>query len=85
PFTPKVKSLFEQSFKEAHSLGQNYINTEHLLLGLTEAGEGVAAKVLQNLGVDFKTVRSAIIRRLGENAPAFAGGSGNQKRTTTLT
>lgn len=84
PFTPKVKSLFEQSFKEAHSLGQNYINTEHLLLGLTEAGEGVAAKVLQNLGVDFKTVRSAIIRRLGENAPAFAGG-GNQKRTQTLT
>ncbi|MEH2449857.1 ATP-dependent Clp protease ATP-binding subunit [Nostoc sp.] len=84
PFTPKVKSLFEQSFKEAHSLGQNYINTEHLLLGLTEAGEGVAAKVLQNLGVDFKSVRSAIVRRLGENAPAFAGG-GNQKRTQPLT
>lgn len=84
PFTPKVKSLFEQSFKEAHSLGQNYINTEHLLLGLTEAGEGVAAKVLQNLGVDFKTVRSAIVRRLGENTPAFAG-SGNQKRTQPLT
>ncbi|WP_138502319.1 ATP-dependent Clp protease ATP-binding subunit [Nostoc sp. PA-18-2419] len=83
PFTPKVKSLFEQSFKEAHSLGQNYINTEHLLLGLTEAGEGVAAKVLQNLGVDFKTVRSAITRRLGENAPAYAG-AGNQKRTQTL-
>ncbi len=85
PFTPKVKSLFEQSFKEAHSLGQNYINTEHLLLGLTEAGEGVAAKVLQNLGVDFKAVRSAIIRRLGENAPAFAGGGGSQKRTQPLT
>src|SRR5579883_599893 len=48
PFTPKVKSLFEQSFREARSLGQNYIGTEHLLLGLTEAGEGVAAKVLQN-------------------------------------
>ena len=58
PFTPKVKSLFEQSFKEAHSLGHNYINTEHLLLGLTEAGEGVAAKVLQNLGVDLKSVRA---------------------------
>jgi len=51
---------------------------------LTEAGEGVAAKVLQNLGVDFKTVRSAIIRRLGENAPALAGGSGSQKRTQPL-
>jgi ATP-dependent Clp protease ATP-binding subunit ClpC len=84
PFTPKVKSLFEQSFKEAHSLGQNYINTEHLLLGLTEAGEGVAAKVLQNLGVDLKSVRSAVVRRLGENTSVFAG-SGGQKRTQTLT
>ncbi|MER3587982.1 MAG: ATP-dependent Clp protease ATP-binding subunit ClpC, partial [Mastigocladus sp. ERB_26_1] len=46
PFTPKVKTLFEQAFKEARSLGHNYIGTEHLLLGLTEAGEGVAAKVL---------------------------------------
>ncbi|NDJ20134.1 AAA domain-containing protein [Nostoc sp. B(2019)] len=85
PFTPKVKSLFEQSFKEAHSLGQNYINTEHLLLGLTEAGEGVAAKVLQNLGVDLKSVRSAVVRRLGENTSVFAGSSGGQKRTQTLT
>ncbi|MBD6618456.1 ATP-dependent Clp protease ATP-binding subunit [Komarekiella sp. 'clone 1'] len=85
PFTPKVKSLFEQSFKEAHSLGQNYINTEHLLLGLTEAGEGVAAKVLQNLGVDLKSVRSAVVRRLGDNASVFAGSSGGQKRTQTLT
>jgi len=84
PFTPKVKSLFEQSFKEAHSLGQNYINTEHLLLGLTEAGEGVAAKVLQNLGVDLKSIRSAVVRRLGENTSVFAS-SGGQKRTQTLT
>ncbi|MBW4643263.1 MAG: ATP-dependent Clp protease ATP-binding subunit [Goleter apudmare HA4340-LM2] len=82
PFTPKVKSLFEQSFKEAHSLGHNYINTEHLLLGLTEAGEGVAAKVLQNLGVDLKTLRTAVIRRLGEQAPVVTGGS--QRRTQSL-
>ncbi len=78
PFTPKVKSLFEQSFKEAHSLGHNYINTEHLLLGLTEAGEGVAAKVLQNLGVDLKSVRAAVMRRLGDDATVFA--AGGQKR-----
>ncbi|AFY30900.1 ATP-dependent Clp protease ATP-binding subunit [Calothrix sp. PCC 7507] len=82
PFTPKVKSLFEQSFKEAHSLGHNYINTEHVLLGLTEAGEGVAAKVLQNLGVDLKSVRSAVIRRLGDNPNVAAGGG--QRRTQTL-
>ncbi|RCJ41969.1 ATP-dependent Clp protease ATP-binding subunit ClpC [Nostoc minutum NIES-26] len=84
PFTPKVKSLFEQSFKEAHSLGNNYINTEHLLLGLTEAGEGVAAKVLQNLGVDLKSVRTAVVRRLGENPSVLVGGSG-PRRTQALT
>lgn len=83
PFTPKVKSLFEQSFKEAHSLGHNYINTEHLLLGLTEAGEGVAAKVLQNLGVDLKSIRTAVIRYLGENATVYAAGNG-PKRSQAL-
>ncbi|BAZ52249.1 UvrB/UvrC protein [Nostoc sp. NIES-4103] len=85
PFTPKVKSLFEQAFKEAHSLGQNYINTEHLLLGLTEAGEGVAAKVLQNLGVDLKSVRTAVVRRIGEGVSVATGGSGGNRRTQALT
>ncbi|BCL35697.1 ATP-dependent Clp protease ATP-binding subunit [Nostoc sp. MS1] len=80
PFTPKVKSLFEQSFREAHNLGNNYINTEHLLLGLTEAGEGVAAKVLQNLGVDLKSVRSAVIRRLGEDPTVVVGAGGSSPR-----
>jgi ATP-dependent Clp protease ATP-binding subunit ClpC len=84
PFTPKVKSLFEQSFREAHSLGHNYINTEHLLLGLTEAGEGVAAKVLQNLGVELRAIRTAIVSRLGEDATVLAGGGG-QKRSQSLT
>jgi ATP-dependent Clp protease ATP-binding subunit ClpC len=79
PFTPKVKSLFEQSFREAHSLGHNYINTEHLLLGLTEAGEGVAAKVLQNLGVDLKTIRNAVMSLLGEDNTVFAGGSSTRR------
>ncbi|PMB20541.1 ATP-dependent Clp protease ATP-binding subunit ClpC [Fischerella thermalis CCMEE 5198] len=87
PFTPKVKTLFEQAFKEARSLGHNYIGTEHLLLGLTEAGEGVAAKVLQNLGVDLKNIRSTVIRFLGEVTPMTVGGSGSSspRRTQTLT
>ncbi|PMB26421.1 ATP-dependent Clp protease ATP-binding subunit [Fischerella thermalis] len=87
PFTPKVKTLFEQAFKEARSLGHNYIGTEHLLLGLTEAGEGVAAKVLQNLGVDLKNIRSIVIRLLGEVTPMTVGGSGSSspRRTQTLT
>ncbi|WGV24810.1 ATP-dependent Clp protease ATP-binding subunit [Halotia branconii] len=85
PFTPKVKSLFEQSFREANSLGHNYINTEHLLLGLTEAGEGVAAKVLQNLGVDLKSVRTAVVRRLGDDATVVVGGNSSPRRTKAST
>ncbi|MEO1374473.1 MAG: ATP-dependent Clp protease ATP-binding subunit [Cyanobacteria bacterium J06635_10] len=86
PFTPKVKTLFEQSFKEARSLGHNYIGTEHLLLGLTEAGEGVAAKVLQNLDIDLKQLRTAVIRRLGEVASVGATiGSGGNKRNQSAT
>ena len=84
PFTPKVKSLFEQSFREAHSLGHNYINTEHLLLGLTEAGEGVAAKVLQNLGVDLPIIRSAVMSRLGEDTAVVTGGRSNSQRNQNL-
>ncbi|ADI63372.1 ATP-dependent Clp protease ATP-binding subunit [Trichormus azollae] len=84
PFTPKVKSLFEQSFREAHSLGHNYINTEHLLLGLTEAGEGVAAKVLQNLGVELQGIRAAVISRLGEDVTVFAGTVSGSKRNQNL-
>jgi ATP-dependent Clp protease ATP-binding subunit ClpC len=87
PFTPKVKSLFEQAFKEARSLGNNYISTEHLLLGLTEAGEGVAAKVLQNLGIDLSEVRTAVIRRLGDDvavAPGAGGSSGQRRNSQNL-
>jgi ATP-dependent Clp protease ATP-binding subunit ClpC len=80
PFTPKVKSLFEQAFKEARTLGNNYISTEHLLLGLTEAGEGVAAKVLQNLGIDLNSLRTAVIRRLGEEVAVAPGASGGGQR-----
>lgn len=86
PFTPKVKSLFEQSFKEARTLGHNYISTEHLLLGLTEAGEGVAAKVLQNLGVDLQDIRTAVIRHLGEETSiSVAPGAGGGRRGKKLT
>jgi ATP-dependent Clp protease ATP-binding subunit ClpC len=70
PFTPKAKRLFEQSFKEAHQLGHNYIGTEHLLLAITQDEDGVAAKVIENLDVDLGDVRSAVMRALGEVAAA---------------
>ena len=70
PFTPKAKRIFEQSYKEARQLGHNYIGTEHILLAITQDKEGVAAKVMENLGVDLATVRTAVMRALGEVAAA---------------
>ena len=52
PFTPRAKRVLELSLEEARQLGHNYIGTEHLLLGLIREGEGVAARVLENLGID---------------------------------
>jgi len=66
PFTPRAKRVLELSLEEARQLGHNYIGTEHLLLGLIREGEGVAARVLENLGIDLSKVRSQIIRSLGD-------------------
>ncbi|MEN9240107.1 MAG: ATP-dependent Clp protease ATP-binding subunit [Thermostichales cyanobacterium SZTDM-1c_bins_54] len=84
PFTPRAKRVLELSLEEARQLGHNYIGTEHLLLGLIREGEGVAARVLENLGVDLSKVRTQVIRMLGETAEVAAGG-GSQGRTKTPT
>jgi len=84
PFTPRAKRVLELSLEEARQLGHNYIGTEHLLLGLIREGEGVAARVLENLGVDLGKVRTQVIRMLGETAEVSAGG-GTQGRTKTPT
>ena len=70
PFTPRAKRVLELSWDEARQLGHNYIGTEHLLLGLIREGEGVAARVLENLGVDLNKVRSNVVKMLGESKPA---------------
>ncbi|MBE9241704.1 ATP-dependent Clp protease ATP-binding subunit [Synechocystis salina] len=84
PFTPRAKRVLELSLEEARQLGHNYIGTEHLLLGLIREGEGVAARVLENLGVDLSKVRTQVIRMLGETAEVAAGG-GSSGRTKTPT
>jgi len=84
PFTPRAKRVLELSLEEARQLGHNYIGTEHLLLGLIREGEGVAARVLENLGVDLTKVRTQVIRMLGETAEVAAG-SPSQGRTKTPT
>ncbi|MCC0177913.1 ATP-dependent Clp protease ATP-binding subunit [Waterburya agarophytonicola K14] len=85
PFTPRAKRVLELSLEEARQLGHNYIGTEHLLLGLIREGEGVAARVLENLGVDLSKVRTQVIRMLGETAEVAAGSSGTQGRNKTPT
>ncbi len=84
PFTPRAKRVLELSLEEARQLGHNYIGTEHLLLGLIREGEGVAARVLENLGVDLTKVRTQVIRMLGETAEVSAGQSSGRTKTPTL-
>ncbi|MFQ5511403.1 MAG: ATP-dependent Clp protease ATP-binding subunit [Candidatus Krumholzibacteriia bacterium] len=68
PFTPRAKRVLELAIEEARLLGHNYVGTEHLLLGLIREGEGVAAQVLAELGVDRKRVREEVLKLLGPSA-----------------
>ncbi len=65
PFTSNAKRVLELAVDEARQLNHNYIGTEHLLLGLIREGEGVAAKVLTDMGVDRKKVRDETLKLLG--------------------
>lgn len=85
PFTPRAKRVLELSWDEARQLGHNYIGTEHLLLGLIREGEGVAARVLENLGVDLNKVRSNVIRMLGETKTSTTTTSTTTGRSKTPT
>jgi ATP-dependent Clp protease ATP-binding subunit ClpC len=87
PFTPRVKRVLEASLDEARKLDHNYIGTEHLILGLLQDAEGVAAKVLDNLGVDRAKVRNEVIKTIGETATvggSSSSGNGENKKAVTL-
>src|SRR5215468_2498377 len=72
PFTPRAKKVLELAVEEAQNMGHNYVGTEHLLLGLIREEEGVAARVLENLGVRLDVVREEVISLLGEGQPHTA-------------
>ena len=84
PFTPRSKRVLELSLEESRSFGQDYVGTEHLLLGLIRDGEGVAARVLLNLGVDSKEVRAKVIEMLSEAKPGLNARSRTRTKTPTL-
>jgi ATP-dependent Clp protease ATP-binding subunit ClpC len=70
PFTPRARKVLLLSVPEAHDLGDNYIGTEHILLGLIREGQGVAAQILINLGTELSLVRQRVIELLDQTRPA---------------
>ncbi len=85
PFTPRAKRVLELSWDEARQLGHNYIGTEHLLLGLIRESEGVAARVLENLGVDLNKIRSNVVKILGESKPQTVSSGASSGSTSSTT
>jgi ATP-dependent Clp protease ATP-binding subunit ClpC len=82
--TPRARKVIELAVDEARRLGHHYIGTEHLLLGLVREGEGIAAGVLESLGVNLEKVRQQTITVLSQSN---AGGHPEGKqasRTPTL-
>ena len=78
--TPRAKRVIELAIDEARRLGHNYIGTEHLLLGLVREGEGIAAGVLEILGVNLDKVRHEVIRVLSQSSSV--GPAQETKRTS---
>src|SRR3982751_3515781 len=67
-FTDRARKVLTLAIDEARRLGHNYIGTEHLLLGLVREGEGIAAGVLESLGVNLDKVRHEVIRVLSQSS-----------------
>jgi ATP-dependent Clp protease ATP-binding subunit ClpC len=82
--TPRAKKVIELSVEEARRLNHNHIGTEHLLLGLVREGEGIAAGVLESLGVNLEKVRSQVIQVVSQSGPGTGEGGKHQSRTPTI-
>jgi ATP-dependent Clp protease ATP-binding subunit ClpC len=80
--TPRAKKVIELAVDEARRLGHHYIGTEHLLLGLIREGEGIAAGVLESLGVNLEKVRSEVIKVLTQTGSAPPNERRNSKTPT---
>jgi ATP-dependent Clp protease ATP-binding subunit ClpC len=77
-FTPRAKKVLELASQEATQLGQNYIGTEHILLGLIKEGSGVATRILSEMGIDLDSVYSQVMKILmesGQSETTATGGS----------
>ena len=82
--TPRAKKVIELAVDEARRLNHHYIGTEHLLIGLMREGEGVAAGVLESLGVSLEKVRAETTRILSQNVAQSHPSGRSSTRTPTL-
>lgn len=85
-YTPRAKRVVELAIEESQNLGHNYVGTEHLMLGLVREGEGIAAQVLSNMGIDLKRARKEVIELLGgeEGSARTAEGEQSEPQTPTV-
>ena len=84
-YTPRAKKVIELSMDEARKLGHSYVGTEHILLGLIREGEGVAARVLNNLGVSLNKARQQVLQLLGSNETTGGNQPGTASNVNTPT
>jgi ATP-dependent Clp protease ATP-binding subunit ClpC len=82
--TPRAKKVIELAVDEARRLGHHYIGTEHLLLGLVREGEGIAAGVLESLGVNLEKVRTQTIQVLSQSQPGPHHDAKHGSKTPTI-
>ncbi len=80
-FSERARRVLSLANEEAQRFNHNYIGTEHILLGLVRETDGVAAKVLSNLGVELDKVRSAVEFIIGRGEKATSGEKGLTPRT----
>ena len=74
--------MIELAAEEARRLGHNYIGTEHLLLGLVREGEGIAAGVLESLGVSLEKVRQQVIQSVSQQPSRLTHESGGRQASS---
>jgi ATP-dependent Clp protease ATP-binding subunit ClpC len=85
PFTPRAKKILELSLREALTTGSEVIDTQHLLLGLIDEGDGVGAQILQRLGATTQAVREAVARLItAEPEAAEVTGPGSEPRAVSV-
>ncbi|MCJ7807046.1 MAG: AAA family ATPase, partial [Clostridia bacterium] len=84
-YTPRAKRVVELAIEESQNLGHNYVGTEHLMLGLVREGEGIAAQILSNMGIDLKRSRKEVIQLLGGEEGGARTAQGEKSGTQTPT